>query len=89
MNLKFILVLIFGLLLTSCVNVLKLSDLRPKDYNFPNDQTKAEKLMKEMGIAHKIDLWDDIYRTIKSLSKMSFLDSWVKGQILLAIIPLN
>ncbi|WP_025739908.1 hypothetical protein [Aquimarina pacifica] len=60
---KIILFLLFTItgLFSSCnVNVFKYSDLRPTGYTFPNDTLKAKLLIKEMTIAHKNHLWDDI-----------------------------
>lgn len=62
----------FLLITTGCVNVFKLSDLREEGYTFPNNQNKAKQLMKEMGIAHKIDMWDSIQTYNILLNEESF-----------------
>lgn len=38
----------------------KLSDLRPEGYTYPNNITKAKKLLEAMGKAHQIEKWNDI-----------------------------
>jgi len=48
------------LLLSGCVNVFKLADLKPDGYNFPNNKEKAQQLMKDMGAAHRIHMWDSL-----------------------------
>ena len=57
--------LIIALILTTiliigCVNFLKLSDLRPDGYNYPNNPSKAQQLLTDMGVAHNIRAWDSI-----------------------------
>lgn len=52
---------IFGvLLLVGGFEFFSLSDLRSGNSNYPNSHAKAQQLMKEMGIAHNIYLWDSI-----------------------------
>ena len=58
--LKFSLLLILVLLVYGCVNFLKLSDLRPEGYAYPNDPAKAQQLLTEMGAAHQISAWDSL-----------------------------
>ncbi|MEL6193081.1 MAG: hypothetical protein AAFR66_13565 [Bacteroidota bacterium] len=48
-------VLIFG-----CVNFFKMTDLRADYPIVSGEQAKAQQLMKEMGEAHNIHLWDSI-----------------------------
>ena len=43
-----------------CVNILKLSDLQTQGYHYPNNLDKAKLLLKEMGVAHHIHLWDSL-----------------------------
>ena len=59
-SIKIILMLMAVLLVYGCVNVFKLSDLRSSEYTFPNNIEKAKLLLKEMGVAHKIHMWDSI-----------------------------
>ncbi len=47
-------------LVTGCVNVFKLTDLREGDENLHSNQEKAQQLLTEMGIAHGIANWDSI-----------------------------
>lgn len=51
----FTLLIIYGL-----ISFFKLSDLRPKNYTYPNNQKKAKNLLEEMGKAHGITFWDSI-----------------------------
>ena len=39
---------------------MKLSDLQLDGYKFPNNPDKAKLLLQEMGVAHKIHMWDSI-----------------------------
>ena len=48
------------LLITGCVNVFKVVDLRESTENPFSDQEKAKRLMEEMGTAHGIEKWDSI-----------------------------
>ena len=48
------------ILVYGCVNVFKLSDLQSNGYKFPNNIDKGKLLLQEMGIAHKIHMWDSI-----------------------------
>ena len=57
---KIAIVVFCSLLFSSCVNVFKLSDLRPKNIEGQANSEKAKELMYEMGVAHHIDLWDNI-----------------------------
>jgi hypothetical protein len=57
---KFFLLLIIVLFGYGCVSFLKLSDLQLDGYKFPNNPDKAKLLLKEMGIAHQIHMWDSI-----------------------------
>ena len=57
---KVFLLCLNALLFCGCVNFFKLSDLQPDTYAFPNDKEKGKQLMEDMGIAHKIHLWDSI-----------------------------
>ncbi len=57
---KILLFLLTSVLIIGCVNFLKLSDLRPNDYNFPNHQKKAQELIQEMASAHNSHMWDSI-----------------------------
>lgn len=43
-----------------CVSFLKLSDLQLEGYQFPSNTDKAKLLLKEMGLAHQIHMWDSI-----------------------------
>lgn len=43
-----------------CVSFFKLSDLQTDGYHYPNNPDKAKLLLKEMGVAHNIHLWDSI-----------------------------
>jgi len=52
--------LIIPILVSGCINIFKLSDLKPENTNFPNSQTKAKQLLADMGKAHGIDIWDSI-----------------------------
>ena len=57
---KISLLLISALSVYGCVNVFKLSDLQSNGYKFPNNIDKAKLLLQEMGVAHKIHMWDSI-----------------------------
>ena len=46
--------------ISGCERSVELSDLRLNTYEFPNNPDKAKRLLKEMGIAHQIHLWDSI-----------------------------
>ncbi|MDG1330981.1 MAG: hypothetical protein P8P74_01520 [Crocinitomicaceae bacterium] len=48
------------LLITGCVNVFKVVDLRPNEENPLSNQEKAKQLLEEMGTAHGISNWDSI-----------------------------
>lgn len=47
-------------LITGCVNIFKVVDLRPDDKNPSSNQEKAKTLLEEMGEAHGINYWDSI-----------------------------
>lgn len=47
-------------LITGCVNVFKVVDLRLDEENPHSNQEKAKQLMEEMGVAHGITNWDSI-----------------------------
>jgi hypothetical protein len=55
-----LLVLLFIITSIAGCSFYRLSDLRVDNYQFPNDQEKAQQLMQEMGVAHNIQLWDSI-----------------------------
>lgn len=46
--------------ITGCVNIFKLADLRPDENMASSNQAKAEQLLEEMGVAHGISNWDNI-----------------------------
>ncbi len=48
------------LLITGCVNIFKVADLRESKENPFSDQDKAKRLMEEMGEAHRIEKWDSM-----------------------------
>ena len=53
-------------LLSGCINVFKLSDLRSDEYTYPYNIAKAKQLFEEMGKAHNIDKWNsfDTYNVL-------------------------
>ena len=59
-TIKILLLSLCSLFFCGCVNFFKLSDLQPEAYVFPNNEEKARQLMKDMGVAHSIHLWDSI-----------------------------
>lgn len=59
-GIKILLLLLSMLFLYGCVSFLKLSDLQSDEYTFPNNPDKAKLLLQEMGIAHRIHMWDSI-----------------------------
>jgi hypothetical protein len=54
------LILSVTLLVSGCVNIFRLTDLRLENINHPDSYTKAKKLLTEMGQAHGIDEWKNI-----------------------------
>ncbi len=58
--LLFILSILSLTMLVGLFFYLKLSDLRPERYVYPNDIKKAKQLLEAMGQAHQIDKWNDI-----------------------------
>ncbi|MDA9774240.1 hypothetical protein N9B82_04710 [Saprospiraceae bacterium] len=59
-SIKIFFLLISVLSMYGCVNIFKLSDLQSNGYKFPNNIDKAKLLLQEMGVAHKIHMWDSI-----------------------------
>lgn len=56
-----ILLFLFGtIVISGCVNIFKLADLRPKVETASSNPEKAQQLLAEMGIAHGIATWDSI-----------------------------
>jgi len=56
-----LLLLLAVMLFPGCgVNVFTISDLRPADYEYPNNTARAEQLLMKMKVAHKSHLWDSI-----------------------------
>ena len=56
--LKFSLLLLLSLSITACINIFKRTDLRPENISEMSNETKARQLLKEMGEAHHIEVWD-------------------------------
>ncbi len=52
--------LIIPILVSGCINIFKLSDLKPESTNSPNSQAKAKQLLTDMGKAHGIHVWDSM-----------------------------
>ncbi len=48
------------LLISGCVSIFSLSDLKPKDLEYPDSHVTAKKLLADMGKAHGIEVWDTI-----------------------------
>ena len=54
------LVFLGTLLIWGCNSFFKLADLRQEGYQYPNNTEKAQNLLKQMGKAHHIHLWDSL-----------------------------
>lgn len=59
-GLKIFLLLLVALSVFGCVGFFRLSDLQSEGYQFPNNIDRAKRLLHEMGVAHKIHMWDSI-----------------------------
>ncbi len=59
-KIKYLSIVLATILLSSCLNVFKLSDLTTELNVENNSEVKAKQLMTEMGIAHGIENWKDI-----------------------------
>jgi len=57
---KLVLFLAIPILISGCINIFKLSDLKLENANYPNSKTKAKLLLEDMGKAHGIHVWDSI-----------------------------
>jgi len=57
---KIIFIILGALLVYGSILFFKLSDLRPDNYNYPNNPAKAKVLLVQMGQAHGIQFWDSI-----------------------------
>jgi len=57
---KLSLFLIISIAISGCVNIFKLSDLKPENAKFTNSQAKAKQLLTDMGKAHGIHVWNSI-----------------------------
>lgn len=49
-----------SLLISGCINVFKLSNLKPESATYSDSHLKARKLLTEMGKVHGISVWDSI-----------------------------
>jgi hypothetical protein len=52
--------LLIPLLLSGCISIFKLSDLKPENTSNLNVPSKARTLLTEMGQAHGIEMWENI-----------------------------
>lgn len=57
---KVVLFLSVIILIHGCISFFKLSDLQLEGYKYPNNPDKGKLLLKEMGEAHQIHIWDRI-----------------------------